>query len=199
MEVFVGWVQTFSFQFAPRGWTLCRGQLLPISQNTALFSLIGTTYGGDGRTTFALPNFNGRTAIGQGQAPGTSINWQMGMLFGNDIHVLSLAEMPAHSHSGDWSSDNNGGLTATTSDAISNTPENGLVLGTTVPGPAAPDQPEKIYASLDANTVTLGGLNLGTASVSVGVSGGNNAFNIVQPSLGINYSIALQGIFPSRN
>ncbi|TVZ40999.1 microcystin-dependent protein [Alteromonadaceae bacterium 2753L.S.0a.02] len=198
MDTFIGDVHIFGFNFAPRNWAFCAGQLLPISTNQALFSLLGTAYGGDGRTTFALPNLNGRTAVGKGQAPGTAINWQIGLTFGNDSHVMSLSELPAHSHSATWMPDGGTALMATTDDGTSETPESGAVLAKTVPGASPADQPEKIYANTTENLVPLGGLNV-TGAVDVGTTGAGNAFNIVQPSLGVNYSIAMEGIYPSRS
>ncbi|MDC8004526.1 tail fiber protein [Aureisphaera galaxeae] len=97
MEPFIGQIMPVGFNFAPRGWALCDGQLLPISSNTALFSLLGTTFGGDGRTTFALPDLRGRSMVGVGNGPGLSaIQW--GQKGGAQTHQLSIAEMPAHTH-----------------------------------------------------------------------------------------------------
>src|SRR5471032_757110 len=97
MDPFVAEIRVFPFNFAPTGWALCDGQILPISQNTALFSLLGTTYGGDGRSTFALPNLNGLTPLGQGQGPGLS-DYVLGQTGGVEIVALSAAHLPAHTH-----------------------------------------------------------------------------------------------------
>ncbi len=97
MEPFIGQIQLFGFNFAPRGWALCRGQLLPISQNTALFSLLGTIYGGDGRTTFGLPDLRGRVAIGFGQGPGLS-NHNIGQRSGAENSTLTEANLAPHNH-----------------------------------------------------------------------------------------------------
>jgi len=97
MEPFIGQIQAFGFNFAPRGWAMCEGQLLPISQNTALFSLLGTTFGGDGRTTFALPDLRGRSIVGMGNGPGLSnISW--GERGGAENHTLTVGQMPSHTH-----------------------------------------------------------------------------------------------------
>jgi len=97
MEPFLGQIQAFGFNFAPRGWAMCEGQILPIAQNTALFSLLGTTFGGDGRTTFALPDLRGRSIVGMGNGPGLSnISW--GERGGAENHTLSVAQMPSHTH-----------------------------------------------------------------------------------------------------
>lgn len=198
MDTFIGDVHIFGFNFAPRNWSTCSGQLLAISQNTALFSLLGTIYGGDGRTTFALPNLNGRAAVGKGQAPGTSINWQQGAALGADTHTLSMTELPAHSHSASWVPDGATALMATTEDGTVSTPANGSVLANVIAGGGASDKPELIYTTTDQGLIPLGGLNV-SGSVEVGMTGASNAFSIVQPSLGVNYSIALFGIFPSRS
>ena len=97
MDPFVAEIRIFPFNFAPKGWAFCQGQLLPISQNTALFSLLGTTYGGDGRSTFALPNFQGAAPLQQGQGPGLS-RYDLGETTGSNTVTLLSAEMPSHTH-----------------------------------------------------------------------------------------------------
>ncbi|MFY8274171.1 phage tail protein [Pseudoalteromonas sp. SSDWG2] len=197
MEPFIAQIQPFGFNFAVRGWSLCEGQLLPISSNTALFSLIGTTYGGDGRTTFALPDLRGRSIIGQGHGPGLQPR-AMGQRLGTETHNLNTTELPASSTSVDLSGVT-GTLKATTSDATADTPTQGFILAKVVAGENRSDTPEKIFAAdTNANTVALGGVAL-SGSVNVALPGGNQPFNIMQPSEVINYSIALMGIFPSRN
>ncbi|MFN0148413.1 MAG: phage tail protein [Dehalococcoidia bacterium] len=164
-EPFLGEIRIMSFGYPPKGWALCNGQLLPINQNQALFSLLGTTYGGDGRTTFALPNLQGRAPI-HGGAGHT-----LGEPGGEQAHTLSVAELPTHTHTANGSSN-----TGSSQDAAGN------VLGV-VPG--------RIYAdpspatALTPNTITT--------------VGGSQAHLNMQPFLALNFSIALQGIFPSRN
>lgn len=164
-EPFIAEIKIVSFNFAPRGYALCNGQLLPINQNQALFSLLGTTYGGDGRVNFGLPNLQGRVPfhIGNGFAQG-----QAG---GEAAHTLTVSELPAHTHT--LQANNTAattGLPGTNALAQSNTP---------VYGPAA-------------NPVTL-------AAPSLGNSGGSQPHLNLQPYLVLNFVIALQGIFPSRN
>jgi microcystin-dependent protein len=182
-EPFLGQIQTFAFNFAPRGWMLCDGQLLAIQQNTALFSLIGTTYGGNGTTTFALPDLRGRMMVHQGSGPGLP-TVVMGESAGNTQQTLLISNMPAHNHM----------LNASTTAADGSTPANTFLalangadnLGNPLtvqiygPAPAAP-----------ANTT----MNPG----AIGMTGGSLPFSIMPPFLVINICIAVQGIFPSRN
>lgn len=172
MDPLLGTIILFAGNFAPRGWLFCNGQLLPISQNTALFSLLGVTYGGDGRTTFALPDLRGRVPVHAGQGSGLSpIN--LGEMGGAEAHTLTIAEMPAHNHS------LHGELAA--ADKLS--PQgNMLALTSGTPIYAAP---------VPAEDRTL-------APSSIGVNGGNQPFDTRDPYLALNYIIATEGVFPSR-
>ncbi|MBX2929632.1 MAG: phage tail protein [Saprospiraceae bacterium] len=172
MEPFIGQIQAFGFNFAPRGWALCQGQLMSIAQNSALFSLLGTMYGGDGRTTFGLPDLRGRSIVGFGQGPGLSPITQ-GEKGGAETVTLLTSNMPVHNHM----------VTATDSDANSDEAGNGARLGTAG---------ANIYASGGSATVHL-------AADSTTPAGGNVPFNNRDPYLGLNYCIALEGIFPSRS
>jgi microcystin-dependent protein len=164
-EPFLSEIKMVSFDFPPRGWALCNGQLLPINQNQALFSLLGTTYGGDGRVTFALPDLRGRTPIHEGAGH------TLGERAGQEAHTLSVAELPEHNHA----------VMVSTDPADSPIPT-GNVLASSL---------NEFYTSA-ANLVAL---QVGT----VGNAGGGQAHNNMQPFLVINFCIALQGIFPSRN
>ena len=182
MEVYLGTIQPFAFQWAPRGWMFCSGQLLSIAQNSALFSLIGTTYGGDGVTTFALPNLNGRTATGQGTST-TGASYVMGEAAGVERETLLQSQMPQHTH----------GLMAATGAATAAAPGSNLML-------AAANGSDP--TSGDAVTVQIygpGPANTPLAPQSIGIAGGSQPFGIMQPYLVINYCIAVSGIFPSRN
>lgn len=172
MDQLLGQIQAFGFQFAPQGWALCQGQLLSIAENNALFSLLGTTYGGDGQTTFALPDLRGRAPVGQGQGPGLS-NIQLGQIGGTETVTLGVANLPAHQHA----------VTATDSDANSDEASAGARLGTAG---------ASIYASGGTGTVVL-------AADSTTQTGGNQPLNNQDPYLTINYCIALVGIYPSRS
>lgn len=169
-------VSLFAGNFAPRNWALCQGQLLAISQNTALFSLIGTIYGGDGRTTCALPDLRGRAVIGAGQGPGLSSRRQ-GQQGGTESTTLSTAQMPAHSHAT--------ALPVSSSSANSTTPN----------GNALAAQP----ASRGTVPVYTDGATDGTMPVTAGSTGGSQAHDNMPPFLAMNYIIALVGVYPSRS
>ncbi|MEO8169078.1 MAG: tail fiber protein [bacterium] len=159
------------YNFAPRGWAFCQGQILPIAQNQALFSLLGTTYGGNGQTTFALPDLRGRVPIGEGQGPGLSAYF-LGQQGGAETHTLTANEMPAHTHL----------VSADTSVGSSDKP------GSKLPARNAAGVPEY------GNTA-----NAQMAATMLGVAGESQPHSIMQPYLVLNWIIALQGVFPSRN
>jgi microcystin-dependent protein len=179
MDSYIGTIMLFAGNFAPRGWALCQGQLLPIAQNSALFSILGTAFGGNGQTNFALPDLRGRVPVGTGQGPGLSNNWQQGMTDGTETVTLVANEMPMHNHN----------VMVSAGDADSPT--------------AGGNYLAKANANLSGDEVTVNTYN-GSPSVALGgnsvsVSGGNQPHPNIQPSLGINYIICLEGIFPSRN
>jgi microcystin-dependent protein len=188
MDPFIGQIVLFGGNFAPRSWALCQGQLLAISQNTALFSILGTTYGGDGRTTFGLPDLRGRTAIGTGNGPGLSTR-NLGSKGGQETHTLNTLEMPTHNHAAQGAvnvSSANSTKTAATANSSIATP--GL------PGGRGFD------ATMGFNDATPDiSLNAASNSVTVGNNGSNQAHNNMQPYTTMNYIIALQGVYPSRN
>jgi microcystin-dependent protein len=168
---FVGDIVAVPYNFAPLGWALCNGQILPISQNTALFSLLGTQFGGDGKSTFALPDLRGRIAIGQGQGPGLQ-PYFVGEQGGEETHTLTVAEMAAHTH------------TAFADSAAGTSGRPGLLL------PARNAAGIPIYGP---------GPTVGMSPAMVGISGGGQPHENRPPYLGMNYIIALQGIFPPRS
>ena len=174
---FLGEIRMFAGNFNPRGWAFCKGQLLPISQNDALYALIGTTYGGDGQETFGLPDLQGRLPINQGQAPGLS-NYIIGQKGGTESVTLTIQQMPAHSHT----------LSAT--DATGSQP-----APTNTSFPATLRGTAELYAVPGANPLKQGAMN----NNSISAVGGNQAHENRMPALVINFIIALEGVFPSRN
>jgi microcystin-dependent protein len=179
MEGTIGEIRMFAATFSPRFWAYCNGQLLSIAQNTALFSILGTTYGGNGQTNFALPNMQSRVAVGTGNGPGLSI-YSLGQMSGTENNTITAANIPSHTH------------------AIAGTAK---MLTTTVPANAP--APGGNYFANDTSTKykTSGGggtMKPATVAVGLGSSGGTPVSNIM-PYLGISYIICLQGIFPSRN
>ena len=192
---FIGMIIQVGFTCPPRGWAFCNGQLISIAQNTALFSLIGTTYGGNGQTTFALPNLQGRVPIHPGQGAGLS-PYVLGQTGGEENHTLITTEMPAHTHTATFNGSTST-LSASTTKATLQTAVAGAVLGksTDSAGTAVP----LIYSPAGTATpVALGGLNV-AGTVTNANTGGSQPHNNLQPYLAINFCIALQGIFPSRS
>jgi len=171
---FVAEIRMFPTNFAPNGWAFCNGQIISIAQNTALFSLLGTTYGGNGQTTFALPNLQGRMAVGTGQGPGLS-NYVLGQTAGNSTHTLISTEMPVHTHT----------LGANNGDGTLPTPSANI--------PAGPGADRDLY--LYAPPGALTNMN----SNAVAIAGGSQPHENMQPYLVVNYCIAMNGIFPARN
>lgn len=180
-EPFIGEIKMLGFNFPPIGYSLCAGQLISIAEYTALFSLIGTNYGGDGQTTFALPDLQGRVPIGQGQGPGLP-NYQIGQKAGTTQTLLTIGNMPAHVHPAtgitvNMPVSNNNGDASDPSAAY-------LAKGSS-----------DIYSSV----ATINNYGPLTIAGQTGITGSNMPIDITNPYLVINYSIALEGIFPSRN
>lgn len=200
-DPFIGEIRLFGFNFNPRDWNFCAGALLPIAQNSTLFSLLGTTYGGDGRTTFALPDLRGRIPMHKGRHPGSSFDWQMGQMSGSETHTLTINELANHSHIASFTA--TGGKEAevlvSTDSATQNTPTDGSYLAVNAKGR---DPGEQIYReNAGSGTVKLGGVSGGggDGSVTVNATGKSNAFSLIQPVLAMNYSIAMVGLYPSRS
>ena len=171
---FVAEIRIFGFNFAPKGWAFCNGQILPLSQNTALFSLLGTTYGGDGKSNFALPNLQGSAPLQQGQGAGLSL-YDLGQTGGEQAVTLLDSEMPSHTHT--VQADTAAGTLIPPTGAAWATPGAGRNVN--------------IYHVSDANNVLMNPLG-------VSVAGGSQPHNNMPPYLGLNFCIALQGIFPAR-
>jgi microcystin-dependent protein len=174
-DQFVAEIRIFAGNFAPVGWAFCDGQILPISQNTALFSLLGTTYGGDGRTNFALPNLQGAAPLQAGQGPGLSLR-NLGETGGEESVTLLESQMPAHTHV----------VQCYNGPGDLNTPANNA-WGAAHTGKT----PINCYAAAATNSVPM-------SPFGVSVTGGNLPHNNMPPYLALNFIIALQGIFPAR-
>lgn len=195
MDAFLATIMMFGGNFAPRAWAMCNGQLLSISQLTALFSLLGTTYGGDGRTTFALPDLRGRAPIGYGHGAGLS-SYQLGQHVGNESLSLTLNQLPTHTHAATVQGLTlNGEINVTTEAADSNDPSGAYLANTA--------GPHRIYNTTRTGTATLASdaLSISAAggTVDVANSGSSMPVEIIQPSIAMNYIICLQGLYPSRN
>lgn len=182
MEPFLGQIMMFAGNFAPRGWAKCEGQLLSIAENTALFSILGTTYGGDGRTTFGLPDLRSRIPVGAGQGPGLS-HYQQGPGGGHEQVYLNVTNLPAHNHAA------SGSLKA------SFTPPTGGGTLSNPNGANLSSDGSQIYSNNPVNV----NMAAGSVDVQVGNTGGNIPFSVVQPWCSVTFVIATQGIFPSRS
>lgn len=178
MEGFLGEVRIFAGNFAPRSWAFCEGQLLPISQWSALFSILGTTYGGDGRTTFGLPDLRGRVPVGQGNGPGLS-DYRLGAKGGRTTQNVTTAQIPSHDHSVTFGFNSVG---------TTNNPNNAFPAGVAVPDAAA---------FSNNNDTTSGFFN--ASAFTVANTGGGQSYNQNQPVIAIYYIIAMQGTYPSRS
>lgn len=180
MEEYIGIVKLFAGNFAPRGWAFCNGQLLSIAQNTALFSILGTTYGGDGRTTFALPNLNGRVPVGTGQSTAGS-NYTLGEMAGQENVTLTQTQIPQHTHS----------LQANAGVGSVNTAENNFPAG----GQVQIERGSPVYPT--NSFATSGGTQMNPQAI--GVAGGSQPHSNMQPFLAMNYIICMMGIYPPRD
>jgi microcystin-dependent protein len=176
-EAYISQIMAFGFNFAAKNWAMCNGQTIGIAQNTALFSLLGTTYGGNGTTTFALPNLQSRVPLGFGSYVGE--NYALGEMSGAEQVTLTINELPAHMHIFVGTSQNGNAIQ----------PQDGAVLATAIKPPSSPGDP--FYAP----QASLQPLNPG----SLTMTGGNQPHTNLQPYLALNWCICQYGIFPSRN
>ncbi len=175
MDTYIGDIRLFGGNFAPRGWLLCNGALLNISEYDTLFTLIGTAYGGDGQNTFAVPDLRGRVPVGQGTGPGLSTR-VLGQIYGSENVTLLPGQLPQHNHP----------FNATAATASSAQPAGMLLAQTGTdnlygPAPASSPQPQTMAAS------------------AVSIAGGSQPHANIMPSMAVNYIIAFEGVFPSRN
>ena len=181
MEGTIAEIRMFAGNFNPRSWAFCQSQILSIAQNTALFSLLGTTYGGNGQTTFALPDFRGRVPVGAGQGPGLS-SYSLGQVGGVETNTVTNANFPAHTHplSGSITMPGNA------ADGNADVPQSNYTAGLTG---------TNMYSTVN-NGSGLGNMQLALAATPVGSS---TPVNNIQPVMGMNYIICMFGVFPARN
>jgi microcystin-dependent protein len=184
MDGYIGEIRLIAANFAPRNWAYCTGQTIAIQSNTALFSILGTTYGGNGTTTFQLPDLAGRVAVGTGQGPGLSL-YNLGEAGGEENHTLISTEMPAHTHTGGVSG---------TANLLVSADDSTLAVATAGSVIAAPG-----YTVAGGFAKTLGFIKLTNGAFTLANAGGSMAHSNMQPYLGMNYIVCMYGIFPARN
>jgi microcystin-dependent protein len=185
-DPFIGQIALFGFNFAPRGWATCSGQVMPLSQNVALFSILGTAYGGNGRTTFALPDLRGAAAIGAGQGPALS-EYGIGETGGTDNVELVTAEMPQHSHA----------FAVSTDQASAQEPANNVLARAVRPLDGGdPQAPGPRQAQVNFYSPNPQNARSALAANAIGPTGGDKPHNNMQPYLALNFCIALLGEFP---
>lgn len=202
MEGTIGEIRLFAANFAPKNWSFCQGQTINLASNTALYSILGTTYGGNGTTTFQLPNLTGRSALGAGQGNGGLTNYNLGQIAGSEAVTLSTDQTPMHTHGVTIIPGNGGGATATLNAVNS--------LGTS-PSPGgnylAQDSAAGMstYATsgtpvaMKTGSVAVTSVTSPLPNVNVGIAGNNMAHNNIQPLLGLYYIICAYGVYPARN
>lgn len=211
-EAFLGEVELYGFNFAPRGFVLCYGQIESIQSYTALFSLLGINYGGDGRATFGIPDLRGRVAVGQGTGPYLTPRY-MGNFYGSETHKLQINDLPPHSHSAEAAGplslgDLEGKVKVNAFNGTGNTNDAENAYWATGGTPSGFDVTpiQKAYSTAtnttmasDSVTVTVDAGSIPAPEVSIGDTGLGWAFQINQPSMVMNYAISIDGIYPSRN
>ncbi|MGF1774222.1 tail fiber protein [Vibrio wakamikoensis] len=210
---YIGMIQAAGFNFIPRQFYSAQGGHVSISNDQALFSLLGTTFGGDGRVSFQLPDLRGTAPVGWGGSPSTSFFPRIGIQGGSAVQTLTQAHMPQHTHTATFNPIGGGASTpisvtieATTAVGTSETPSTGAYLAQAKPPSGGKDQPELIYSSNPGDVVKLGGIEVSGGSggitggtVTNSATGQSNSFSMYQPSLAVNYLICSDGTYPSRN
>lgn len=195
-------IRLFAGGFTPRNWSYCNGQLLSVSSNQALFALIGTTYGGDGRTSFGLPDLRGRIPVSPGQGPGLS-NYNLGAKTGTETVSLLLAEMPQHSHIAQLTNGTAPPAASATLNGVNGSggsaSPGGNYIGTDADAGSAQYAPSGDPVQMSSNAITLTDVVVSLPNVQIGMNGGSVPHENIQPSLVLNYIICISGVFPSRN
>jgi microcystin-dependent protein len=192
MEAYLGYVMFTAGRYAPRGWSLCQGQILNITQNSALYAVLGNTYGGNGQTTFGLPHLGGRTPVGTGQSPGVSHNYMTGEVGGSEQTTILTSQMPMHVHAIP-AQPGPAVVTNNTADDTSTQASAGATLGNIV-DTAGSGVAIYVPAGSSTETVNLAGNPAGTT----GMAGGNQPLPIMQPYLAMNAVICIEGLYPPQ-
>jgi microcystin-dependent protein len=205
---FLASIILFGGNFAPRGWTYCQGQVMPITDNTALFALLGNTYGGDGRSTFGIPDLRGRVPLGTGRGNGLT-EFQLGRQVGKDNLVLLTQNMPTHNHPATFTGSTEApvgvDIQVSTEVATQQTPTANGFIATSAPIRAGNAETENFRTSADGlgTSVALGGVSVTGGGITGGTvtvenTGGDTPISLIQPSLAMNYILCVDGVFPSR-
>ena len=197
MEGTIGEIRMFAGNFAPKYWAYCDGRLISISSNTAFFSILGTTYGGNGSTTFAVPDLRGRVAVGTGTGNGLS-NVQLGQMSGTETVALFITQIPAHNHTATAGTGGTGTATLNAVTANGNTQSpSGNYIAASRTASVASYIASGTTAAMNAGSITLSNITAGAPTI--GITGGSQPHSNMQPYLGMNYVICMMGIFPSRD
>lgn len=201
MDEYLGIVKIFAGTYAPRGWQFCAGQILSIASNTALFSLLGTVYGGNGTNTFGLPDLRGRVPIGTTNTGGSPLStYVLGQVGGVENVTLTVNQMPMHNHAATFTPSGGGSaVKASSSDGIAPAPSATNPTLATAKDPDGNVTINLYNAATPDITLNTGGGGASGGTVTVNANGGNQPFSIIQPYLSMNYIICVEGLFPSRN
>ncbi len=209
-DPFIGQIMMFGGNFTIRNWGQCSGGLIAISSNNALFSILGTMYGGDGRTTFALPDFRGRVPMSKGRHPGSLYDWRQGQAAGTETHTLNLLELAAHSHTVTLTGTTAGETITPTATLFTekgaasvNTPTGNLLANDSNGNIYKAPDGTKTNNAMSSEAIVVDDIVVSpqavTSSGSTNITGNSQSFNIIQPTLAVNFLIAMFGIYPSRN
>ena len=202
MEGYIGEVRLVAYNFAPKDWAFCMGQVLSITDNTALYSLIGSIYGGDGRSTFGLPDLRGKVALGQGQYPGSAYDYHLGQSGGTEVVTLNVNEIPVHTHTAVSHVNLNGSPTITiqanNADFSQKDPENNYPGGSNAFGTGPTQYASTANTTMNPDMASINNLNIDVETTN-GSTGGGVPHPNMQPYLSLSYIICLSGLYPARS
>lgn len=209
-DPYIGEIRLFGFNFNPRGWSYCAGALLPIATNSTLFSLLGTMYGGDGRTTFALPDLRGRAPISKGRHPGSYYDWRQGQQGGAETHTLTLPELASHNHTATITGSTMPEVVSATATlyaekggADTTSAADNLLAAVAASNTYKVPASAKDNQALSSESIVIDPITIPPTAINVSGAiannGGSQAFSILQPTLAVNFCIAMIGIYPPRS